>query len=687
VWKSVISQFISAQIPIEELNGVGPARADLLRESGIDTILDLILDFPRRYVHRKSAVPICEVENGEFVSVLGEVKSKSFKRSGRLGTLTVDISDDTGRARLVFFKSPGWRTAQFERGCEVLVWGNAVFRDGKIEFHHPDYEFSSEGDSLIIPIYRDLENDTGTKLGKKLRNRIVEKALISIGKIDDFLPNEVLKEMDLPNIREAIEKLHSPLSFDECELARTRLAFDELLLLQLIFAKRRFEARSDESAPKISPSKKYSATFKNLPFKLTDGQNGALSALMENLTDPGRTAVLLSGDVGSGKTVVAVMAAVATADSGFQTAIVVPSLLVARQHADTISNLTRKSGISVGLLTGESQSAEIFNAIQSGAVDIIIGTQALLSNRVEFKNLGLVIIDEQHLMGVNQRLKLPKQEGAHVLLLSATPIPRSTALALFGDLDLVEMRDYPRSRAGTTSYLRDESRREAVWDFIEERISAGERAFVVYPRIDGDDFTALEFGFQKLRDRFGERVGFVHGGLDEVSKNRAIEAFRSGEISILAATTVVSVGIDIPKASVMLIEGADSFGLAQLHQLRGRVGRADKAGYCILITSKLKGSSPHTRLSNFTNTEDGFEISQIDLEERREGELLNIIQSGKNSLDFADPLNMPILLEKARRIARTIILDDPELKLHKNSALREIIHYIESSGEVVVTLA
>ncbi|MGC9316056.1 MAG: helicase-related protein, partial [bacterium] len=382
-----------------------------------------------------------------------------------------------------------------------------------------------------------------------------------------------------------------------------------------------------------------------------------------------------------------VLAAVAAADSGFQTAIIVPSLLVARQHADTISNLTRKSNIRVGLLTGESQSAELYNAMHSGAVDIIIGTQALLSNRVEFKNLGLLIIDEQHLMGVNQRLKLPKKEGAHVLLLSATPIPRSTALALFGDLDLVEMRDYPKSRAGTSSYLREESRREAIWDFIEERISAGERAFVVHPRIEGEDFSALEYGFQRLRERFGNRVGFVHGGLDEVSKNRAIEAFRSGEISILAATTVVSVGIDIPEASVMLIEGADNFGLAQLHQLRGRVGRADKAGYCILLTSKLKGSNSYSRLSRFTKTEDGFEISQIDLEERREGELLNIIQSGKNSFDFADPLQMPFLLEDTKRIAERIFSIDPELKLDKNSALREIIHYIENSGEVVVTLA
>ena len=592
MWKSIITQLLSPSIPIEELEGIGPARAVLLHEAGIDTLLNLILDFPRRYVHRKSAMPISEAEDGDFMSVLGRVKSVNFNRRGRSGTLAVDICDSSGSARMVFFKSPGWRAAQFERGREVLLWGTGIFREGQIEFHHPDYEFSSEGDSLIIPIYRALESDDGTKIGQKLRKKLVERALQDIGTIDDPLPADILAETALPELREAIKTLHFPKSFSECELARKRLAFDELLILQLIFAKRQYEARNDPTAPRISPSKKYSATLNNLPFKLTDGQNEALSKIMENLTNPGRSAILLSGDVGSGKTVVAMLAAVGAVDSGFQAAVVVPSLLVARQHADTFANLTQNTGISVGLLTGESQSAELYNAILSGEADIIVGTQALLSEKIATKNLGLVIIDEQHLMGVNQRLKLPRREGAHVLLLSATPIPRSTALALFGDLDLVEMRDYPKSRAGTSTYLRDECRREGIWSFIGDRVSKGERAFVVYPRIEGDDFNALEYGFDKLRERFGSEVGFIHGRIDEASKNRAIEAFRRGDVPVMAATTVISVGIDIPSATIMVIEGADNFGLAQLHQLRGRVGRGDKEGYCILILSLIHISEP-----------------------------------------------------------------------------------------------
>lgn len=683
MWKTAINPLISPNPPIEELAGVGKARAKLLRDNGIATIAEILFDFPRRYIHRKTAVRIAEVEEGDFATILGVVRSINYNRKGRAGTLTVDICDESGKARLVFFKSPGWRTAQFERGKEVLIWGNAVFRDGKLEFHHPDYEFSSEGDSRVIPVYKVLEDDDGGKIGQKLRAKLAKNALDLLQTIPDPIPEDVLRQIGLPGLRETIERLHFPIDYDDMEAGKARLAFDEMFFLQTIFAQRRFEARNDKLAPRITPSIKFSAVKQNLPFELTHGQNEALSAILENLTSPGRSSVLLSGDVGSGKTVVAMLAAVSAVDSGYQTALIVPSLLVARQHADTIANLAGCAGFTVGLLTGESHSPELRKALKSGDVDIVVGTQALLSDQLAFKKLGLVIIDEQHLMGVLQRLELPKREGAHVILLSATPIPRSTALALFGDLDLVELREYPKTRAGTRTYIRGESAREAVWDFIEEHISAGERAFVVHPKIEGCDFSALEFGFGKLCERFGDKVGFVHGGLDERAKHKAIEAFRSGDTPILSATTVISVGIDVPEATVMLVESADRFGLAQLHQLRGRIGRAEKQGHCILISTTSRGSRSWTRLKGLASTKNGFEIAKIDLEERSEGELLNIAQSGKNSFCFADPLRMPELLELARNYASKVIEEDPALNLYKNTGLKRSLDYIYCAGVVV----
>ncbi len=683
MWKLAIQPFEKSNVPIEELNGVGPARANLLRENGIASIFDLILEFPRRYIHRKTAIPIAEVEEDEFVTILGEVRSVDFHRKGSTGTLRINICDESGVARLFFFKTPGWRAAQFEKGQEVLAWGKAKFEKGKPLFAHPDYEFTSEGDSKINPVYSVFEGDDGIKIGQKLHARLVRNALAEIDDFYDPIPKKIIEEMDLPPLSEAIEKIHFPGFFEEYELAKRRLAFDELLFLQLIFAQRRHRASIDRTAPEIFPALKYVSMMNRLPFDLTEGQNQALAEIIRKLTESGRSAMLLSGDVGSGKTVVALLAAIATADSGCQTVIIIPSLLVARQHADTIADLTKGSDISVGLLTGESQSPALHNAMISGEVDIVVGTQALLSEGIEFNKLGLVIIDEQHLMGVEQRLKLPERAGANVLMLSATPIPRSTALAFFGDLDLVEIRGYPEKRAGTKTYMRNPKNRRAIWDFIEERIKAGERAFIVFPRIEGDDFPSLEYGFERLRERFGDKIGKVHGGFRESEKNAAIAKFRSGETPILAATTVISVGIDVPTASVMVIEGADKFGLAQLHQLRGRVGRSSVEGYCILMTDKPKSSVSSRRLARFASVENGLEIAQIDLENRGEGHLLKISQSGKNEFIFAEPLQMRNLLDKAKEIAIQIIKKDPELKTDKNTGLKQSIYYIYSAGEVL----
>ena len=393
--------------------------------------------------------------------------------------------------------------------------------------------------------------------------------------------------------------------------------------------------------------------------------------------------ILLSGDVGSGKTIVSLLAAAAAIDSGTQVALMVPSVLVAVQHAERFHKLLAPLGIRVGLLTGDSGSKELYEHIASGEVDLLVGTQALFTRNIEFRKLGLMIIDEQHRFGVKQRFAVPEREGSHVLLLSATPIPRTTALALYGDLDMSVMKGFPSKMAGTRTYLRPESGREDVWNFIEQRIEEGERAIVVHPRIEGKNFSSAKFGFSILENRFKNRVAILHGAMSNDEKQSVFSSFRSGVKPILATTSLVEIGIDVPEATVLLVESAENFGLAQLHQLRGRVGRADKPGWCILLTDKPKGSTSYERLHKFSRIDNGFEIANLDILDRGEGEILGLDQAGRPNFIFADPLRMKNLLEKAKTTAKEIISEDPQLLSENYELLRKVLNYMYSNESFI----
>jgi len=683
MWEILSGKNAKLSLPVGDLKGIGPARSDTLREFGITSIADLILDLPRRYIHRKTARLLNEIEDGEDATALVWVVSSNFNRRGRRGTLKVDVRDDSGKAQLIFFKVPGWFAGKFEKGMKLLVWGILKIQDSRAVFVHPDFEISTGDQERIIPLYRPIENANGGKIGQILRQKLVHAAFGLIGNIEDPLPRQIRDNLCLPDLTETLITMHFPESWQRYSAARQRLAFDELFMLQLIFARRRYRAKNSSQAPIISPGRNYAEVFKRLPFKLTTGQNAALAGIMGDLTEPGRSLLLLSGDVGSGKTAVALLAACATADSGYQTAIIVPSLIVARQHADNIERLTRASGMTVGFLSGKSQSDGLLQRLGTGEVDIVIGTQALLSDKVRFAKLGLVIIDEQHLFGVQQRLDLPERESANILLLSATPIPRTKALALYGDLDTVEIPDHPAMRAGVKTFLRRSGKREAVWDFIDEKIRSDGRAFVVSPRIEGNDFTAAKFCYRALGKRFGNSVALIHGGLCEDEKHRVIVDFQSGKYPILAATSVISVGLDVQEATVMVIESADRFGLAQLHQLRGRVGRGKGQGYCILLTDKAIGHRSWLRLKRFAKTSDGFEIATLDLAERGEGMLLTFAQAGANDLRFADIHSMPEPVATAKSWAEKTIENDYDLALNENAGLLRGIRYIYNNRNVV----
>jgi len=683
MWEIISSQnrYLTQKTSI--LPGIGSVRADALSAVGFDTIADLIACPPRKYIHRKTAIPLSEIEDGDDATALVRVVEKDYIRKGKRGNLRLLVKDESEEAVVLFFNAPRWMSGKFSRGAELLIWGKAK-RDGLgLRFAHPDFEFSSESEKKLIPVYPNSKLLVDVRFGQKLRSKIILGILDKMANIPDPVPEVILDDLGLPRFSKALRDLHAPADLKSLESAKRRFAFDELLLLQLVFTLRKKRACEDTQARPVKPGTLFAGLKSALPFKLTDGQNRALAGILESLNSPGRSMLLLSGDVGSGKTVVALLAACAAVDSGLQVALIVPSLLVARQHADFVADIAKPLGAEIGLLTGESGSPELIKRLLSGKIDIIIGTQALLSPKVKFKNLGLVIIDEQHRFGVKQRLTLPEREGAHTLLLSATPIPRTAALALYGDLDLQVLRGFPGIRAGVKTYLRDESSRPAVWDFIGERIKTGERVFIVHPRVEGDDFSAATFGFENLQKRFPGKTALLHGTMAETEKNRVFADFRTGKSPILATTSLIEIGVDVPEATVVIIESAEKFGLAQLHQIRGRVGRADRPGYCILLTGKEKGSRSWNRLKTFSETNDGFEIAKQDLIERREGEILSLSQVGKPDLDFADPLRMTELLENARIWAGKIVLSDPELNLKENSGILRGLYYIYSNTQIV----
>ena len=665
---------------IDVLPGVGEKRAEVFGKMGISSVADVAMCLPRRYIHRGSARPISEIEIGEAATV-SVVVGRAWQRKGMLH---IEIEDESGGARAIFFNAPVYLRSVLVEGRRVLMWGKTKLDDGKPLFLHPDFEVEGEGKEAFIPVYPNAAEFHRARIGVKMRAKIARAAAEIAARLPDPIPESIVDSRGLMPFGEALLELHSPSSWDAIESARRRFAFDELLLLQIVFALRRRAASRDRSAVRLRPGRLFGAVRSSLPFELTDGQNRALAGILEGLTRPGRSLQLLTGDVGSGKTVIALLAAAAAIDSGLQVALMVPSLLVARQHAELFNSQLGRFGVAVGLMTGASTSRPLIDGLASGVVDLVIGTQALLSPRLKFKRLGLIIIDEQHRFGVRQRLELPEKVGAHVLLLSATPIPRTSALALYGDLDRYVLEGYPKSRAGSSTYLRTEDARDAVWDFIGERVDAGERGFVVYPRIEGDDLSAaVKAGFASLSERFPGRVALLYGTMPDSEKAAVFAAFRSGERPILAATNLVEVGVDVPEATVMVVEGPESFSLAQLHQLRGRVGRGKRRGYCILISGAARGSVGWGRLERFASTDDGFEIAKIDLEFRGEGDVLRIAQSGKPFFEFADPKKMLKLLEDARECAEAIVSEDPNLTNPENLGLKMGIEYLLKTKDIV----
>jgi ATP-dependent DNA helicase RecG len=662
------------QASLQFLNGVGPRRATELGSSGLHTLEDLLLRFPIRYEDRARFQPIGGVQPGETVSVEGEVLSGGVRSTRRRGFSVFEIllGDPSGQIRVTFFNQPFLKDV-FGIHQRAIVFGKVERRPpGGLQFTNPQYELvgedSDEGDLIhtgrIVPVYERVG-----KVTPKMLRRIVHTALQRLpDDLDDPLPGPVRQEHDLPDRRSALVAVHFPQSrdsLDELNRFRTssqrRLIFEEFFLFQVGLALRRAETDTRLKPRRITVDDRIrKAALDVLPFRLTGDQKQALKEIVADLQRAQPMNRLLQGDVGSGKTIVALLAALVAMENGLQVAVMSPTELLAEQHFFNLSHILRPSRFEPVRLTGAMSAKErraVWDALASGDTQLVVGTHTLVQDAVRFEALGLVIIDEQHRFGVVQRATL-REKGLDpdVLVMTATPIPRTLALTAYGDLDVSVIRELPPGRQPITTRVRSDTQRDAVYRFVDAQLEQGRQGYVVYPLVEASSKlelkAATEMAEHLSTDVFGHRtVALLHGRMKPADRDRVMQSFTDHSTDLLVATTVVEVGIDVPNASIMLVENAERFGLAQLHQLRGRVGRGEHASHCILLYHAPLSDLARARLDTLAETIDGFELAERDLELRGPGDFFGTRQHGMPTLRVGDLLRDQAIMEDARRAA------------------------------------
>ena len=675
------AQSLRLDTPVKFLKGVGERRAEQLERLGIRTARDLLWHLPHRYVDASTVTPLARAEVGQEVACVGRVVAKGVVPTRRgLRIFHAVLRDDSGVLECVW---PG--QAFLDRTVAV---GQTLLVSGPVRFYHgrqmaprefvilSDAEADGGGEPLdagkVLPVYQATEG-----LSHKVLRSLIERhldALIALS--EDVLPESLRRSLELPALPEALRTVHRPATAAEAELGRRRLAFDELLDLQLMLIRARTVAKRHRSGVAFTVKRDLTTRLKNsLPWELTDDQQHAIREITADMTAPDRMHRLLMGDVGTGKTVVALFAMLLALENDYQAALMAPTELLAEQHADTLERLLAPVSLRPELLLGRQTAAEktaVRARLASGQARLAIGTHALMQESVSFRRLGLVVIDEQHRFGVEQRAALiGKGAAPDVLLLTATPIPRSLALTLYGDLDVSTIRHRPPGRGTIRTAVRIGGQRERVLEFVQSECGRGWQAYVVLPVIEESeraDLRAASTMAQTLAARWPElRVGLVHGRLKAEERDGVMRRFRAGEVEVLVATTVIEVGIDVPNATIMVIEHPERFGLAQLHQLRGRIGRGQEESFCILLS---EGPAAE-RLHAFAATQDGFRIAELDLEERGMGDLIGARQSGGFELRHARLPDDAELLSQARALAMRLIDADPALQRVENQRLRE----------------
>ena len=666
--------------PLGRLRTVGPRRAELFDRLGLRTVLDLLFYFPRDYHDLSEQRTIRDLRDGDNVSIAATVAEIELrKKPGRKSLLGVLLSDGDGFLRAMWFNQPFMRD-RFEVGQRVLVSGRADLRGMMWQMVHPrvtwlDPESAEEVTGQVLPIYSLTEGLSQFHV----RRATAEALELGLAKIEEAFPPDYLVAHHLCPVREALRHIHFAADRESLAAARRRLVYQELFVLQLGLSVRRHQQRQRAHAPPLECTAKIDARIRRLiPYELTPGQEQAVREIAADMNRPYPMNRLLQGEVGCGKTVVALYAMLLAVAAGHQAVLMAPTEVLARQHAATLERLLAGSQVRRALLVGglaATQRQQVELQVAAGEVDIIIGTQAIVQAELHFRRLGLVVIDEQHKFGVRQRATL-KQKGLdpHYLVMTATPIPRSITMTLFGDLDLSTIRDAPPGRQPVHTYLATPEQRAKWWEFLRKKLRAGRQAYVVTPLVDESDDVAaksVEQAYESLVN--GEladfRVGLIHGRLGTAEKERTMEAFRAGQLQVLVSTTVVEVGVDVPNATLMTIEGGERFGLSQLHQLRGRVTRGRFAGYCCVFAD-VQTDEARQRLEAFVGSTDGFKLAEVDLEIRGPGDLFGTRQHGLPPLRIADLLRDAPLLDEARRDALELVAQDPGLARPEHARLR-----------------
>jgi ATP-dependent DNA helicase RecG len=682
--------------PIEYLKGVGPSRGELLRkELGIHKYKDLINFYPNRYIDRTRYYKINELQNNVAeVQIIGKiinVKTVEFGKGRK--RLVATFVDDTGQMELVWFQGHKWVRESLKINEVSVIFGKCTSFNGTYNMSHPEIELLSEHEqslrSAMQPVYPSTETLTNRGISNRMINKMMQQLFLETQSLfTETLPDYLIDELKLIPKKTALFNIHFPKSAEALAKAKFRLVFEELFFIQLqLITKNLVQKHKIKGHPFTKVGENFNEFYQNhLPFELTGAQKRVIKEIRTDMGTNAQMNRLLQGDVGSGKTIVAFMSMLLALDNGFQACLMAPTEILANQHFIGLSELANELNINIKILTGSSKTAArriIHEELENGSLQILIGTHALLEDKVKFNNLGLAVIDEQHRFGVEQRSKLWKKNTIppHVLVMTATPIPRTLAMSLYGDLDISVIDELPPGRKPIQTVHRFDSNRLKVWKFIRDEITLGRQIYIVYPLIQESakmDFKDLMDGYESISRDFPlpqYSISILHGKMKPADKDAEMKRFSEGKTNIMVATTVIEVGVNVPNASVMIIESAERFGLSQLHQLRGRVGRGADQSYCVLMTSYKLSSDSKTRMETMVSTNDGFEIAEVDLKLRGPGNLMGTQQSGVLNLQIADIVRDRDILALARTHAIKILKEDAPLQKSEHATLRAV--YIE----------
>lgn len=666
---------------LRTLKGVGEKTEKLLHKAGIADVEGLLRYYPRNYDVYEMPENIADLEEGTVKAVSAAVSSGVYMNTaGRLKVITVTVSDKSGRLNVVWFNAPYLRS-MLKKGSVFVFRGRVVRKNGKLELEHPEIFTPAAYEEVLHnmqPVYRLTAGLTNKALTKLVRQTLEDRSLQT-----EYLPDEIRERYQLADINFALRAIHFPGNMEELLTARKRLVFDEFLLfiLSVQLLKEKTEEAENHFPMKMTWTTE--EVIERLPYNLTRAQMNTWHEIERDLAGRSLMSRLVQGDVGSGKTIIAFLAMILAGENGYQSALMVPTEVLARQHYEAFVSLKEEQGLSTRavLLTGSStakEKREIYEEIRSGSADVIIGTHALIQEKVEYNNLGLVITDEQHRFGVKQREALTTRGNPpNVLVMSATPIPRTLAIILYGDLDISVIDELPAKRLPIKNCVVDTSYRPKAYSFIEKQVRAGRQAYIICPMVEESEGLEAENVtdyIEKVRSSLSQdiRVEYLHGKMKAKDKNRIMEEFAAGDIQVLVSTTVVEVGVNVPNATVMMVENAERFGLAQLHQLRGRVGRGEYQSYCIFIQGN-KEETTSRRLEILNKSNDGFYIASEDLKLRGPGDLFGIRQSGLMEFRIGDIFNDADILKDASSAAGGILALDPDLSLAQHRELKKFL--------------